>query len=178
MSGFIGTRDFNCLWNEKKTFIPHSHNIISIQIHRHSQPLQPQMPSPPYAFSKEKHEKSYSWGHRRNLQWYLGPRISLGSKEAWKVPDALKSCSSFPQLDHWWNRHQANIRICRFSPWFVFGTAWLPFAGVHCKMPACQSAESVQNNTHQPTKTVQRKHCMQSTFEDDICCVSNIIVYD
>ena len=72
----------------------------------------------------------------------------------------------------------ANIRICRFSPWFVFGTAWLPFAGVHCKMPACQSAESVQNNTHQPTKTVQRKHCMQSTFEDDICCVSNIIVYD
>ena len=40
------------------------------------------------------------------------------------------------------------------------------------------SAESVQNNTHQPTKTVQRKHCMQSTFEDDICCVSNIIVYD
>ena len=55
---------------------------------------------------------------------------------------------------------------------------WLPFAGVHCKMPACQSAESVQNNTHQPTKTVQRKHCMQSTFEDDICCVSNIIVYD
>ena len=24
----------------------------------------------------------------------------------------------------------------------------------------------------------QRKHCMQSTFEDDICCVSNIIVYD
>ena len=54
----------------------------------------------------------------------------------------------------------------------------LLFAGVHCKMPACQSAESVQNNTHQPTKTVQRKHCMQSTFEDDICCVSNIIVYD
>ena len=108
MSG-LGTRDFNGLWNEKKTFIPHSHNIISIQIHRHSQALQPQMPSPPYAFSKEKHEKSYSWGHRRNLQWYLGPRISLGSKEAWKVPDALKSCSSFPQLDHWWNRHQAGI---------------------------------------------------------------------
>ena len=23
---------------KKKTFIPHSHNIISIQIHRHSQP--------------------------------------------------------------------------------------------------------------------------------------------
>ena len=85
MSG-LGTRDFNGLWNEKKTFIPHSHNIISIQIHRHSQALQPQMP--------------------------------------------------------------------------------------------CQSAESVQNNTHQPTKRVQRKHCMQSTFEDDICCVSNIIVYD
>ena len=36
MSG-LGTRDFNGLWNEKKTFIPHSHNIISIQIHRHSQ---------------------------------------------------------------------------------------------------------------------------------------------
>ena len=42
MSG-LGTRDFNGLWNEKKTFIPHSHNIISIQIHRHSQPLQPQI---------------------------------------------------------------------------------------------------------------------------------------
>ena len=35
MSG-LGTRDFNGLWNEKKTFIPHSHNIISILIHRHS----------------------------------------------------------------------------------------------------------------------------------------------
>ena len=60
----------------------------------------------------------------------------------------------------------------------LFFVSFCTFAGVHCKMPACQSAESVQNNTHQPTKTVQRKHCMQSTFEDDICCVSNIIVYD
>ena len=45
-------------------------------------------------------------------------------------------------------------------------------------MSGLGTRESVQNNTHQPTKTVQRKHCMQSTFEDDICCVSNIIVYD
>ena len=49
----------------------------------------------------------------------------------------------------------ANIRICRFSPWFVFGTAWLPFAGVHCKIthtnPPRQYRESIACNPHLKT---------------------------